>query len=231
MVLNIILVAAVAFVHLIASRLRFLHGIPRSIYLSIAGGASVSYIFLHLIPQLKEASEEIVFLNQELSIFIIALLGLCFIYGLERYAKIHETEKEHEIFWVHMLSYGIYNFIIGYLIVDYPEEGTTSLLLFFIAMALHFIVNDSGLLFHHRKLYLKTGKWILVAALLAGGVVALTLQVSTHVIHAAEAFIAGGIIMNVLKEELPENRKSRFWAFMVGVVFYAALMIFLNQAS
>lgn len=39
------------------------------------------------------------------------------------------------------------------------------------------------------------------------------------------AFLAGSIIFNVLKEELPEERQSRFWAFAVGVAIYAALLL------
>lgn len=39
------------------------------------------------------------------------------------------------------------------------------------------------------------------------------------------AFLAGGVIMNVFKEKLPEERKSRFWPFFVGIVGYAALLL------
>lgn len=39
------------------------------------------------------------------------------------------------------------------------------------------------------------------------------------------AFLAGGIVLNVLKEELPEERESRFWAFAVGAAGYAALLL------
>ena len=39
------------------------------------------------------------------------------------------------------------------------------------------------------------------------------------------ALLAGGIILNVLKEELPEERKSRFWAFALGAGTYAALLL------
>lgn len=31
--------------------------------------------------------------------------------------------------------------------------------------------------------------------------------------------------MNVLKEELPEERQSRFWAFALGAAAYAALLL------
>jgi hypothetical protein len=36
---------------------------------------------------------------------------------------------------------------------------------------------------------------------------------------------SGGIILNVLKEELPEERKSRFLPFAGGVVGYAVLLV------
>ena len=41
------------------------------------------------------------------------------------------------------------------------------------------------------------------------------------------AFIAGAIILNVLKEELPEERQSRFIPFILGVVLYGALLLLL----
>jgi hypothetical protein len=39
------------------------------------------------------------------------------------------------------------------------------------------------------------------------------------------AFVAGGVILNVLKEELPEERESRFWAFALGAAGYGALLL------
>lgn len=41
----------------------------------------------------------------------------------------------------------------------------------------------------------------------------------------AFAFLAGGMILNVLKEELPEERESRFTAFLSGAAGYAALLL------
>ena len=39
------------------------------------------------------------------------------------------------------------------------------------------------------------------------------------------AFLAGGVTLNVLKEELPEERQSRFWPFLLGAAGYAALLL------
>ncbi len=39
------------------------------------------------------------------------------------------------------------------------------------------------------------------------------------------AFLAGAIVLNVLKEELPEERQSRFWLLAPGALGYAALLL------
>lgn len=39
------------------------------------------------------------------------------------------------------------------------------------------------------------------------------------------AFLAGGVVLNVLKEELPEERESSFGAFAVGATLYAAIVL------
>ncbi len=41
---------------------------------------------------------------------------------------------------------------------------------------------------------------------------------------AVRAFLAGGVVLNVLKEELPERRRSRFSAFVFGAAGYALLL-------
>lgn len=229
MMLQVSLLAAISLIHVLASRMRFLQGIPRSIWLSIAGGASVAYIFLHLIPELIIARESFKLFEHELAVFFIALAGLCFIYGMEKYAK--RSAGTERNFWVHISSYSIYNFIIGHLLINKTEEGLIPLLLFFVAMALHFIVDDYGLLHHHKEKYLHTGRWLISLAILSGGLAAIFFDVSDQVIYGGMAFISGGIIMNVLKEELPENRKSRYWAFLLGVGLYSTLLFYLNEAE
>src|SRR3712207_8711111 len=48
-----------AIVHLLASKMRFLDVTPRSVWLSIAGGISVAYVFVHLLPDLAEEQQTI----------------------------------------------------------------------------------------------------------------------------------------------------------------------------
>ena len=230
-----------ALVHLFASNIKQLHGIPRSRWLSMAGGASVAYVFIHILPELKEwqeiFEEEIAFIDfLSHHLYFIALIGLTIFYGLERAAKLsEESDREDEfegepikkIYIIHIVSFAFYNALFGYLLVQRDVEGYLNLVLFTVAIALHFIVNDYGLLDHYHKRYIKKGRWILAGSIIAGWIAGALTEVSQLFIAVLFAFLAGGIVLNVLKEELPEERKSRYWAFLLGVIVYGGLLLVL----
>nr|WP_279604595.1 transposase [Methylobacterium sp. J-070] len=44
-------------------------------------------------------------------------------------------------------------------------------------------------------------------------------------IAALTAFLGGGVILSVLKDEVPSERQSRFWAFALGAAAYSALVL------
>lgn len=242
---NLILVSGVlssvlATTHLLAKNLRFLQIVPRSRWLSFGGGVSVAYVFVHILPELSEQQETIQqTLNQQLlflenHVYLIALLGVLVFYGLERLAKKSRQQNqatgagdvtERHVFWIHILSFAVYNALIGYLLLHRESPGLASLLTFAIAMALHFIVNDYGLRQDHKKAYDHTGRWILAAAIMVGWAIGTGTEIHQAAIAVLFAFLAGGVVLNVLKEELPEDRKSRFVAFALGAASYAALLI------
>ena len=87
------------------------------------------------------------------------------------------------------------------------------------------MVNDHGLRELHKEAYLRRGRWILAAAVILGWVVALLTEIPEVTIAVLLAFLAGGVIMNMLKEELPEERESRFWAFALGAALYTAVLL------
>ncbi len=99
------------------------------------------------------------------------------------------------------------------------------MLFFGFAMTLHFLVNDHGLREHHKGAYDRVGRWVLAGAVLVGWALGLVAEVSEIALAVLIAVLAGGIILNVLKEELPEERESRVWAFALGAALYAALLL------
>jgi hypothetical protein len=233
------LALALALIHLFAGRLRFLDVIPRSSWLSAASGASVAYVFLHLLPELATGQEVLTdavpLAFVETHVWIVALVGLAVFYGLERAALNSRDEgaddtTEPAVFWLHVVTFGLYNVIIGYLL--HGESMTTAALgLFATAMGLHFFVNDYGLRQHHKEQYHRSGRWVLAAAVLGGWALGALVEVREAFVVVLLALLGGGVILNVLKEELPEERASRFWPFALGAAAYAALLLVTHSAG
>jgi hypothetical protein len=63
------------------------------------------------------------------------------------------------------------------------------------------------------------------SSILLGWVVSYAIEVPRAGLGLLRAFLVGGVILNVLKEELPGERQSRFWAFALGAGAYGALLL------
>lgn len=234
--------ALLALVHLLAERLRF-SALPRSKWLSFAGGISVTYVFIHILPELQEQQHVLreawgEFLKYHS--YLIALLGLAIFYGLERAAKLSreskrqldtasESDLSDSIYEIHIGSFALYNALIGYLLVHREDDSRLALFYFFLAMAFHFVVNDYGLVEHYRNQYRRQGRWIVSLAIIGGFIVGALTEIPESWIAVLFAFVAGSTILNVLKEELPEERKSNFWAFLLGLAAYTGLLLLLPE--
>lgn len=250
MLIGLLALVLIGGVHLFAYRLAFLNGTPRSRWLSVSGGISLAYVFLHFMPELAEGQalfEESTLLSWvEFDLYGLALIGLLVFYGLERSIQLHnsagrETEGEathhHGIFWVHLGSFGLYNVITGYLLTqggqaaqNHDGQTTSGLALFTFAfaMALHFLVTDFGLHKDFKRGYMTIGRYVLCGALACGFLVGVFVDLPEIVVLGTIAFLGGGVILNVLKEELPAERQSRFGALLLGAAFYAALLALLH---
>jgi zinc transporter ZupT len=255
--------ALLALVHLLGWKLRFLDRIPRSRWLSGAGGVSVAYVFVHVLPELEaggaaiEASDIPVLTFFERHVYLVAMAGFVAFYGLERLARgqgdrdessrgtesdrgretadenggtdgSREPENEERtsgnrgVFWIHVGSFAIYNALIGRLL---GHEQGLDLLTYTVAIGLHFLVNDVGLREIHGELYRRVGRWLLAGAILLGAAVGVVTEIREALFATVFAFVAGGIVLNVIKEELPEERASRFLPFAVGAVGYAIVLL------
>ena len=229
-------------IHLYAKELKFVRETPRSRFLSVAGGIAVAYVFLHLLPELNDYQEELQGrLNESLHfvehhIYIIAMLGLAIFYGLEQLAKSSKRQNKGPgyqtnikaspgVFWLHMGSFAIYNAIIGYLLLKGEYQSRWGMIFYFIAMGVHFITNDKGLRATHKADYDRYGRWLLVLSIFVGWLAGALFEVSDMLISVLSAFLAGGVVLNVMKEELPEERESSFPAFFTGLIGYALLLL------
>ncbi|HDZ57297.1 MAG TPA: hypothetical protein ENI17_11430 [Pseudomonas xinjiangensis] len=237
MLATFVAAAVLILVHFFSGKLKFLNSKPRSRWLSLAGGVSVSYVFIHLLPEIargqrivdNQDSEILSYLEHHA--YLLALSGLIVFYGLERMVRQHrrrlpeEAQTHGGVFWLHIVSFALYNILIGYLLTHREADGPASLLWFTVAMALHFLVNDFSLEQDHLKQFDRQGRWVLAAALLVGWWLGVTWEISELAISAWTAILAGSVILTVMKEELPEERESRFSAFLIGAFGYALVLL------
>jgi zinc transporter ZupT len=235
-------------VHLFAYRLKFLDVFPRSKWLSFAGGVSIAYIFVHLLPELEEKQHALMEFKESIGqltrypLYLVSLLSLCIYYGIERHAKLSGVSEkkpandsaktpEHAenttVFYLHILMFGIYNALVGYTLRQ-EEWGLKELLTFVLAIGFHFMVNDIGFIGHYRHTYIKRGRWLLGFTPLLGWVTGNLVRLEEAHLGLVLAFIAGGTILNVMKEELPEERKSNYISFIAGATGYSILLLLLS---
>ncbi|MCH4826518.1 MAG: hypothetical protein N2C11_04910 [Planococcus sp. (in: firmicutes)] len=229
-------------IHLFSKSLKLMKVLPRSRFLSVVGGISVAYVFLHLLPELSIFQKDLQgelrnsgLLFIENHIYLIAMIGLVVFYALENSVTVSKKKNKHAetpkaaigIFWLHIASFTLYNGIIGYLLVREEYGNPWGMTLFFIAMGVHFITNDKGLRATHQEDYDRYGRWLLAAAILIGWGIGAFAEVHEWIISVLTAFLAGGVILNVLKEELPEERESSLLAFCVGLISYSILLLLL----
>jgi hypothetical protein len=240
--LSFIVALLFAAVHLCGRAMRFLHATPRSMWLSAAGGISVAYVFVHILPEFEHHQHEFDLRGgplglldaSERHVYFVALVGLVAFYGLESLARRYKQRappagtrraRVERVFWLHLGAYAAFNVLIGYLLLHRDEPSLVGLLTYAGAMTMHFVVADQGLREQFHPAYDQLGRWFLAAAPLVGWLIGVWIDVAPLAVSALFAFLAGGIVLNVLKEELPERRHAQFSAFALGAGLYAALLL------
>ena len=204
---------------------------------SFAGGVAVSYVFLHMLPELVEGQDSVGQLLRQvkhltplldLGIFLVALLGFTLYYGLELLA-VHQAARssaaEGKVYALHLGMYCLYNFLITYTMPLRVQTGLGYALIFTAAMSLHFTFTDRGLNRHFPHRFDHGGRLILVGSLGAGWLVtALTDPINVMAVSLMIAFLSGSILYNVFKEELPTERESSYPWFALGLGLTTALL-------
>lgn len=234
------LAIGLALIHAFVSKLNVVNVIPEHRWMSFAGGVSIGYVFLEIFPELSHAQEELehsafpLAAYLENHVYILALLGLLVFYGLDILALTSRRQNRSEntvdstspaVFWIHISAFAVLNIIFGYLLQNLVDHSLLQCLLYFIAVALHFFILDHNLREHHKTPYDKQGRWFLTAAIMVGAIAGQATRLNEAALSIIWSFLAGSIILNILKRELPDERKSCFGSFVGGMALYTGLLL------
>jgi len=216
---------------------------PRSV-LSLGAGATASYVFVRMLPELNEAQTAFAAASAgralpapELRVYTAALLGFIMFYGLENLVAWSRERPESEgtardwsspVFLLHVGGFALYVWLVAYLMVRGISDTPLPIALYAIAMGLHFIGVDHSLLREHGAAYMRVGRFVLAAAALAGWSVAMLTELSRAGIMTSLGLISGGVVMNSMVMELPTEKDGRFWPFVAGATAYTALLLLIR---
>jgi hypothetical protein len=208
--------------------------------ISLGAGASVAYIFIMLLPELegagvvfRDATTQMALPYQgQYGLHLATMFGFLIFYGLDEMVSVKRGEgiepSADEAFWAHMAGFGSYAWITSYLLVRSLEDGERSLLIYAVAMGLHFLLCAHSLHEDHESVYVRIGSRLLAGCSLGGWLTGVVLDLSKPVVIVLFGIIAGGVLVNTMIMELPRNQKGKFIPFLIGAVAYAALLIVFN---
>jgi len=207
-------------------------------FVSFAGGTAVAYVFLHMLPDLVEYNEPIgkFLINtgwltpfSELMIYIVALLGFLAYYGLELIAeRANVSAPNHSLVYrLHLLMFCLYNFLITYTMSLRAQTSISATILFTFSMALHFVLTDRKFSRLYALQFNHTGRYVLIFFLLIGWLCSIIFDpVNVVMIAFMLAFLAGSVLLNVFREELPSaGLMSYCWfTFGAGIITFVLLL-------
>lgn len=87
--------------------------------------------------------------------------------------------------------------------------------------------TDHSIAKTQAEIYDRIGKYILAFALYLGFLAGVLTEIPKTTVIYAVAFVAGGLILNVLSYELPRDEKSQsFLAFALGGILYSLILVY-----
>lgn len=206
-------------------------------FVSFSGGVAVAYVFLQMLPDLVEYNKPIgqyLLKNHwltsftELLIYIVALLGFLIYYGLEVAAERYRNRGDNNkwVYGLHLSMFCLYNFLITYTMSLRVVSSITATILFTVAMALHFILTDQKFCRFYKFQFNHFGRFLLIAALLFGWICSVIFDpVNVFIVALMVAFLAGSVLLNVFREELPADGTTSYFWFMSGALIVAIVLL------
>ncbi len=229
---------ALACVGALPHALRALPRAPRARFLSFGGGVSLSFVVLRLLPSLGQeealvrASGAFVLpLPAGEEVYGVVLLSILLFYAAEVLGRRsvaparQPPPARRAAFHIEIASFACLSFLVGFTLLHRARAGWRELFMFSVAMLLKFVVSDNALHAEHGRAYDRVGRWVLAAAVLTGWALGAIFVLPGLGPVLLEAFIAGGVIFNVLRWEVPRTQAGRYGWFLLGTAAYAGLLL------
>jgi len=202
---------------------------------SFGGGAGLAYVFIHLLPELASGGRTISdavgmqrYLPTEMTeslLFGVTLLGVLIPYA----SGVLLAQKQRSIGWIgpiRLSTFALVSYLYAYSLPSLLTTGISYGLLFTLAISVHVLLADRTLASDHPLAFRRRFRWIGTAALFLGAIQAAVLHpISDLHLAVATAFVGGGLLISVFREELPDAKHSSLSWFSMGLLTMMVLLL------
>ena len=191
---------------------------------SLGAGMAVTYVFLHLFPELEVG--ESVFGKR---VHLLVLVGFLVYYGMENSLAARETRFGTEAtrrsrFKLELCLGWVYGWLLLYALPDSLKADGLGIVPLLLAMGLHQAHIDFELCEAFEKDFETWGRFALATGPLIGWITdVLYFADDPRVSATCTALLAGSCLYKTFRHQLPESGRSQFGWFLAGVITSAAL--------
>ena len=212
------------FIHFIGEGLNIPQGTRHYHIISFASGISIGYLFLDLLPHTYDAAEHL-----RGGVFFFLLMGFAFVHLVEKYFYQHAeaTKLKHEFKTVHSITFFIYYFLAGFVVVELVQQSLLEGILFVFPVSIHAGLSSASLSEIHGRF--KPTLWerlLLSLATPTGVLAAFTIHLPPVLQNITISGIAGVLLYVFVKEFLPEKEKGQPLLFILGLLVFFILNYF-----
>jgi len=225
---------ALAAVHVFFPRLERAAADRLQWLVSLASGAAIGYVFLYLLPKIGDYTAAIVRKEEsgweffQYRLYLYALLGMLLFYFIDR-ARVTNPRHTHWLTWLHGIGFSTYSGMLGYLLPNVPRQGYFPYGLVALAFGLHLMGIDHQLRHWHRESFDRYMRWLMGVSVILGWTLGVFTDVDKSELAVWSSVLAGGILINVMNEELPDHKEGRMSAFLGGIGLIIVLGIIVRS--
>lgn len=209
--------------------------------LSVSAGIGITYVFLVLLPKLADVQESLhvsedkaAILPVDLHAYLGALAGFIVFLLIvnrdfvdsSRVVGARPTLGEVLALGV----FGLYYAQIGFLLGEWPSQNWFGYLGLVIALGMHFVGINYHLWKHYPRRFSRVFRWAFCVCLFLGWVGAALAEEFSGVVKFSTMYVAGGIIITAIREEIPSQNETHMPSFIISVIATTLFILFVEIA-
>lgn len=191
--------------------------------ISFGAGVMLAYLILDLFPMLFQG---VGLLNNALFLFI--LLGFSLLHIIEKYIYQHASKQKklRELKEAHSITFFIYYFIIGIILLEITSQNYLQGFLLFIPLLFHTTIGSISIKeIHHSIKEKQLVRIFLSSSPLIGALLASYIFIPSFINFAMLGFISGVLLYIITREVIPKENKGDPVNFLLGISIYTTLIV------